>query len=103
MEKSLLPPVAYIERTQRGTIHLRDRSYFTHWEGLRYAALTWLGILTLLATISSIFYTTASDALVSPKLKFSNWQNQALQGMVKTSYANPMFVVSNLHSQLLQR
>jgi hypothetical protein len=83
------------EMTMRNWV-IQPGSLFTHWEGLRYAAITWLGVLTLLATISSIFYTTASDALVSPKLKFSNWNSQQLQGMVKTSYANPMFVVSTL-------
>ena len=67
-------------------------SLITHWETLPYAGLTLLGILSLVASIASSFYTTASAAMVSPKLKYGNWENTQLQGVVRSSYANPFFV-----------
>ncbi|KAI0134436.1 hypothetical protein BJ170DRAFT_200100 [Xylariales sp. AK1849] len=79
------------EMTMRNWV-IQPGSLFTHWEGIPYAAGTIVGVLTLLATISGIFYTTASDAMVSPKLVFGNWEYQELRGSVKASYANPFFV-----------
>ncbi|KAJ9141757.1 MCM2/3/5 family protein [Pleurostoma richardsiae] len=67
-------------------------SLITHGETLHYAAVTFLGATTLIATVVATFYTTASDAMVSPKLKFSDWQHRLLQGYVVSSYANPFFV-----------
>ena len=42
--------------TQPGTM-------FTHWETVRYAALSFLGGLCILATLMAMLYTTASDTL----------------------------------------
>lgn len=63
----------------------------TYWEGIPYAATTILGGVTLLATVSALFYTTASDAMVSPKLKYGAWEDRQLEGLVKASYANPFY------------
>lgn len=60
----------------------------THWETLPYAAVTFLGAISLIATIASTFYTTASDVMVSPKLKYGGWESKALNGYVLSSYAN---------------
>jgi hypothetical protein len=48
--------------------------------------LTTLGIF--LATIGATFYTTASDAMVSPKLKFDKWHPKKLEGQVRASFGN---------------
>ena len=64
----------------------------THWQTLRYVGWTFLGILSFIAALGAMLYTTASDALVSPKLKFGDWTNIELQGLVRTSYANPYFI-----------
>jgi hypothetical protein len=64
----------------------------THWQTLRYVGWTFLGILSFIAALGAMLYTTASDALVSPKLKFGGWTNIELQGLVRTSYANPFFI-----------
>jgi hypothetical protein len=64
----------------------------THWQTLRYAGWTILGVISFIAAIAAMFYTTASDALVSPKLQFGKWEARSLQGLVQTSYANPQFV-----------
>jgi hypothetical protein len=64
----------------------------THWQVLQHAGLTILGAITLTAAFIAMSYTTASDALVSPHLKYGNWQTKQMYGMVKTSYANANYV-----------
>ncbi|KAJ2978512.1 hypothetical protein NUW58_g7469 [Xylaria curta] len=75
-------------------------SLLTHWEGISSAAATFLGALTLTATICTLFYTTASDAMVSPKLIRRGWDMRDLQGLVKTSYANPMYIKETCQTPL---
>ncbi|RMZ90471.1 hypothetical protein DV736_g2313, partial [Chaetothyriales sp. CBS 134916] len=71
--------------TQPGTL-------ITHLHFLRYAALTLLGALVLLATVAGTFYTTAAEALVAPKLKFGPTQHRVLGGTVAASFANSPFL-----------
>ncbi len=59
---------------------------------MRYAGTTILGAVCFAASIAAAFYTTASDAMVSPKLMYGNWEQRILQGYVRSSYANPQFV-----------
>ncbi|KAK8089448.1 hypothetical protein PG997_004409 [Apiospora hydei] len=66
----------------------------SHYETIPYAWKTLLGFLTLLATVASMLYTTASDAMVAPKLRLGPWEDQTLEGLVKTSYANPEYIKS---------
>lgn len=63
------------EMTMRNWV-IQPGSLITHWETLPYAALSMLGMLALTATVASMFYTTASDALVSPKLKYVSVHDQ---------------------------
>ncbi|KAK6064716.1 hypothetical protein SCUP515_11598 [Seiridium cupressi] len=79
------------EMTMRNWV-VQPGSLFTHWDSIPYASGTFLGVLTLLSTFSGIFYTTASDAMVTPKLIFGKWEYQELRGLVRASYANPYFV-----------
>lgn len=53
--------------------------------------MTILGVVSLVATIASTFYTTASDAMITPKLKFGDWETKTLSGYVLASYMNPPF------------
>lgn len=62
---------------------------------LRYTGHTLLGILTLIATLVAMLYTTASDTMVRPKLRFSGWQDRELTGYVLASYSNPAHVMNN--------
>ncbi|KAF2721114.1 hypothetical protein K431DRAFT_225055 [Polychaeton citri CBS 116435] len=75
----------------------------THWESVRYAGPSILGVLSFVATIMAVLYTTACNGLVLPQLKFGKWQQQAMQGrceacanltagIVKTSFANPIYI-----------
>lgn len=60
----------------------------THYENFKYTGRTMLGAFALIGAIVSMFYTTASDAVVSPHLKFGRAKDHVLYGLVKTNYAN---------------
>lgn len=59
---------------------------------LRMAAWSILGVITLVAAFLAMFYTTASDALVSPSLQWGHWQKAVMKGLVETSYGNKFYV-----------
>ncbi|KAI1418545.1 hypothetical protein F5Y13DRAFT_149388 [Hypoxylon sp. FL1857] len=82
--------VTLAEMTMRNWV-IQPGSLLTYWEGIPYAAPTILGAVALIATLCTMFYTTASDAMVSPKLKFGGWESRSLDGLVKASYANPFY------------
>ncbi|POS80273.1 hypothetical protein DHEL01_v201323 [Diaporthe helianthi] len=67
-------------------------SLLANGQTLRYAGHTLLGILTLIATLVAMLYTTASDTMVRPKLRFSGWQDRDLEGYIMASYANVAYV-----------
>jgi hypothetical protein len=67
----------------------------TDGSALRYAGLTFLGFLCLVATIAGSLFTTASDALVSPQLKFGDWEKTVLQVNAQSSYGNVVFARDN--------
>ncbi|KAI0908597.1 hypothetical protein F4823DRAFT_486009 [Ustulina deusta] len=91
--------VTLAEMTMRNWV-IQPGSLLTHWDGIPYAATTFLGVLTLTATICALFYTTASDAMVSPKLSRHAWEMRDLQGLVKASYANPAYVKETCQTPL---
>ncbi|KAK3945909.1 hypothetical protein QBC46DRAFT_402992 [Diplogelasinospora grovesii] len=59
---------------------------------LKYTVKTALGFICIVATFAGTLYTTASDALVSPKLKFGAWEPTVLQSYAMASYGNLPFV-----------
>lgn len=67
-------------------------SLITHWETIPSAAVSFLGVVALIATVAATFYTTASEAMVTPKIKFGAWEDRVLQGLVTSTYANPVAV-----------
>ncbi|KAG5979286.1 hypothetical protein E4U55_005339 [Claviceps digitariae] len=75
------------EITMRNWV-LQPGSLITQRETIPYAGCTILGVLTLTASIMAMFYTTASEAMVSPKLMNSDWQRMLLSGPIAASYAN---------------
>ncbi|KAI0528214.1 hypothetical protein F5B22DRAFT_641186 [Xylaria bambusicola] len=83
--------VTLAEMTMRNWV-IQPGSLLTHWDGIPYAATTFLGALTLTATFCALFYTTASDAMVSPKLSRPGWEIRTLQGLVKSPYSNPYYI-----------
>lgn len=63
----------------------------THWEGVRYAGTTILGLLSLLAALLATLYTPAASALVQPQLKFGDWKDIVVAGQVKSVFANSAY------------
>ncbi|WAO87626.1 Hypothetical protein NCS54_00494200 [Fusarium falciforme] len=61
---------------------------FTHYQTLLVAGRTLFGTLVLLALVATILYTTASEALLSPKLKYGEWETQELTAGVHSYYGN---------------
>jgi hypothetical protein len=60
----------------------------THYETVQFAALSFLGMLSLTVAVFAMLYSTAASALVAPSLKFGGWDNKLMYGLVKTSFAN---------------
>ena len=79
------------EMTMRTWV-MQPGTLITHWEAVRYSARTFLGGITLLAALAAIFYTTAAEALVAPKLKDGNMHITLLQGKVEASFANTVYL-----------
>jgi hypothetical protein len=65
---------------------LQPGTLFTHWESVRYAGVTLLGFVSLLAAILALLYVTAANALVQPQLKFNPPQNYLMQGTRPTLF-----------------
>lgn len=74
---------------------MQPGTLITHWETVRGAALTLLGALALLTAFAAMVYTTASDALVAPKLKFGALEHRKLYGNVSTRFAFEAYIESN--------
>ncbi|KAL8764724.1 MAG: hypothetical protein Q9194_006878 [Teloschistes cf. exilis] len=91
---------AFVKRSRGITISemsmrqwiLQPGTLITHWEAVRYAALTFLGMTSLLAALTAMFYTTASDALVAPKLRTGHFEPRQLYGRVATTFANSDYI-----------
>ncbi|KAI9150417.1 hypothetical protein HJFPF1_10183 [Paramyrothecium foliicola] len=91
--------VTLAEMTMRNWV-IQPGSLVTHFESLPYAGVTVLGALSLTATIAALLYTTASDAMISPKLKYGGWEFKALSGRVRSSYANVGYIQESCTSVL---
>jgi len=50
----------------------------TQWESVRYAGVTVLGGISLLAALGALLYGTAATALVQPQLKFPPWSGRIM-------------------------
>ena len=77
---------------QLRTLILQPGALFIHFSAFLGSFRTWMGALATLATISAIFYTTASDALVAPKLKLQNAVYGQLTSLTQSGYADSTFV-----------
>lgn len=85
------PGVTLAEMSMRSWI-VQPGTMFTHWESVKYAAASWLGVMALIAAIAGMLYTSAATALVQPQLKFSGWERRSLQGPVWASFANEPYL-----------
>ena len=71
---------------------MQPGTMITHWQTVRYAAFTFLGLIALLGALTAMLYTTASDALVAPKLKMGDERHRLLYGKVAASFANEPYI-----------
>jgi hypothetical protein len=53
---------------------LQPGTLVTHWQRVRYAGITMLGVVSLLSAILAMLYVTAANALVQPQLKFITYE-----------------------------
>ncbi|KAK2809463.1 hypothetical protein FQN50_003731 [Emmonsiellopsis sp. PD_5] len=79
--------ISIADMSMRGWI-MQPGTLITHWEHVKYAGLSFLGMIALTATIMALLYTTAADALVSPKLKFGPEEMVDFSGRAMTAFAN---------------
>lgn len=80
---------------------IQPGALLTHAAPLRYAGLTFLGVISLTASIAAMLYTTASDALVSPKLMFGGWDMVQMQGLVTQTYANSIKIKADCETPIM--
>ena len=91
--------ISIAEMTMRTWV-MQPGTLITHWEAVRYSAITALGGITLLAAFAAVFYTTAAEALVSPKLKDSALHTTVMQGLVAMSFANAPYLENNCQTPI---
>ncbi|KAL5333139.1 hypothetical protein BJX70DRAFT_381847 [Aspergillus crustosus] len=79
---------------------MQPGSLLVHWESLHYSGWTILGAITLTATLVAMLYTTAAEALVTPKLKMGSTNNRVLVADVYTSFANSEYLRNNCETSI---
>ncbi|KAK9783943.1 hypothetical protein SCAR479_00502 [Seiridium cardinale] len=76
------------EVTMRNWV-IQPGSLVTHADGLPHAGMSILGIITILATVCTLSYTTACNELITPRILWSDWKQHGIfYGNVRSSYAN---------------
>lgn len=94
------PGISIADMTMRTWI-LQPGLIFTHGSALKYAGPTLLGALVLVSTLAATFYTTAAEALASPKLKFGKWEETSMVGIVDTAFANNTFLSTSCRTPIM--
>jgi len=91
--------VTIAEMTMRTWV-IQPGFMITHWQHLKHVGFSFLGAITLFAAFIAMFYTTASDAIVSPHLKFGGWENRVMRGLAQASYANINFITEQCETPI---
>ncbi|KAK8174217.1 hypothetical protein IWX90DRAFT_366229, partial [Phyllosticta citrichinensis] len=60
-----------------------------NWETVRYASFSILGVISAIAAVCAMLYTSASDALVQPQIRFNHEHPINMFADVVTEWANP--------------
>lgn len=82
---------------------MQPGTMITHGETVRYAALTFLGMIALSGALIAMLYTTASESLVAPKLKMGPLEHRVLYGKVATIFANEQHIQQNCQTPISER
>lgn len=91
--------VTIAEMSMRSWV-MQPGTMISHWESVRYAAATRLGVLSLLVALMAMIYTTASDALVTPVLQFGEPENRLIYGKVSASFANTYYIMEQCNTPI---
>ena len=94
-----LKGVTIAEMSMRSWV-MQPGTMISHWESVRYAAATKLGVFSLLVALMAMVYTTASDALVTPVLKFGATESRIMYGNVSTSFANKDYIQNHCNTPI---
>lgn len=86
--------VTLAELSMRGWI-AQPGTMLSRWESVRYASLSTLGLISILAALLAMLYTSAAAALVQPQLIAGKWHERVLQGIVRSSFANPIHIAED--------
>ncbi|KAF3492332.1 uncharacterized protein GIQ15_01849 [Arthroderma uncinatum] len=77
---------------------MQPGTLITHWENVKHSALTLLGMIAMTTTFVAMFYTTAAEALVSPRLTAGIPEIRELTGEVNTKFANATYLYEKCQS-----
>lgn len=91
--------VTIAEMSMRSWV-MQPGTMISHWESVRYAAATKLGVFSLLVALMAMVYTTASDALVTPVLKLGPTESRIMYGKVATSFANADYIENHCNTPI---
>ncbi|PGH34191.1 hypothetical protein GX50_02965 [[Emmonsia] crescens] len=86
--------ISIADMSMRGWI-MQPGSLITHWQHVKHSGLTIIGMIALTATFMALLYTTAADALVSPKLSYGPEEIVDFAGTVKTKFANVPYLLND--------
>lgn len=102
-KRALFQPkgVTIAEMSMRSWV-MQPGTMISHWGSVRYAGATGLGVFALLVALMAMIYTTASDALVTPVLKFGQTENRLMYGKVSTSFANKYYIEDKCNTPIQQ-
>lgn len=79
---------------------MQPGSLITHWESIKYAAWSFIGMVALTATFVAMFYTTAAESLVAPKLREGPFEDKVLYGKVFATFANASYLANTCPSPI---
>lgn len=89
--------VTLAELSMRGWV-AQPGTMLSRWEGVRYAGLSTLGMVAIIAALLAMLYTSAAAALVQPQLTAGKWHWREMQAMVKTSFANVQQIAKDCYT-----
>lgn len=92
--------VTIAEMSMRSWV-MQPGTMISRWESVRFAATTRLGVFSLLVALMAMVYTTASDALVTPVLRFGKTEDRLMYGKVSTSFANTSYIETHCNTPIL--
>jgi hypothetical protein len=68
---------------------MQPGTMLSRWESVRYAGISFLGLVSFAAAVCAMLYTPACAALVQPQLRSSSWEQRNMSALVQTKFANP--------------